>query len=99
MEASAEVRRMRRHRGAKRIQVPVNIVVCCALLGSFVDILFPLPYILPACSRYVPCALYVLSLYTVMWSERSERPAARAAVRAARSGPLVIVIRYYTIPL
>ena len=55
---------------------------------------------LPACSRYVPCALYVLSLYTVMWSGRSERPAARAAaaVRAARSGPLVTAIRCHTIP-
>jgi hypothetical protein len=58
-----------------------------------VDILSPLQYILPACSRYVPCALCVLSLYTIMWSERSERPAARAAVRAVRSGPLVVVIR------
>jgi hypothetical protein len=35
-----------------------------------------------------------------IWSEGSERPAARAAVRAVRSGPLpvVIVIRYHTIP-
>jgi hypothetical protein len=48
---------------------------------------------------HVPCALHALSLYTVMWSERSERPAARAAVLAVRSGPLVIVIRYYTTPL
>ena len=38
----------------------------------------------------------VLSLYTVLWSERSERPAARAAVRAVRSGPLLIA--YGTIP-
>jgi hypothetical protein len=66
--------------------------------GGRVDILSSLPYILPACSRYVLCALYVLSLYTVLWSERPERPAAREAVQAVRSGPLVIVIRYHTIP-
>jgi hypothetical protein len=50
-----------------------------------------------AAMSHAPC-MSVLSLYTSLWSGRSEQPAARAAVRAVRSGPLVIVIRCHTIP-
>ena len=48
----------------------------------------PIPRARATCTAHI-----LLNMYTVMWSDRSERPAARAAVRAVRSGPLVIVIR------
>jgi hypothetical protein len=69
--------------------------------GEAVDILYPLQYIPPACSPLCPMRLVcTVTVYSTVakcnrpkWSDRS---AARAAVRAVRSGPLLIV--HGTIP-
>ena len=72
--------------------------------GLYVDILlYPLQYIPPACSPLCPMRLVcTATVYSTVakcnrpkWSERS---AARAAVRAVRSGPLPVLAEYGTIP-